>query len=296
MRTTGQTVRGWKQAVWVAGLILCIGCGLGSLAKPPLPRLIQVAVNYLPYLVKGGRPQFPPARVLVLLPVDKRDPYPAQKGALPPSQDNIAILGIWGMNSQEGLVRISPSPERYPQIPQTLGAQRRMKAGITKNPDIPRGIFTLTDLPHIVQDALESHFQEAGFPLQKVSFAFPGEPGADSEPAQYALGCTIEQFSLVSLERTQEIPVDTLPPFYHIIHRPILGPTRADVVLALTLYRWPSGEILWEGKVADSVDDPPQGESEFLYSTPGEVMSMALSRAVGSILVTQSLQDVLLTR
>jgi hypothetical protein len=257
---------------------------------------MPVTVSYLPYLMKGDRPQFPPAPVLVLLPVDKRDPYPAHKGALPASQDNTAILGIWGMNSEEGLVHISPSPDRYPEISHTLGAQRRMKAGITKNPDIPRGIFTLTDLPHMVQDALASYLQEAGLPAQKVHFSSPGEPAADSEAAQYALGCTIEQFSLVSLERSQEVPVFSPPFSYHIIHRPILGPTRAEVTLALTLYRWPAGEILWEGKVADSVDDPPLEEHEFLYPTPGDVLSMAVSRAVGSILVNQELQDALLTR
>jgi len=82
----------------------------------------------------------------------------------------------------------------------------------------------------------------------------------------------------------------------HTIAVPIRGPTRADVALALTLYRWPSGEVLWEGTVADSVDDPPLGESEFLYATPDEVMSMALSRAVGSVLVNQSLQDVLISQ
>jgi hypothetical protein len=191
------------------------------------------------------------------------------------------------------MVRISPSPDLYPQVPHSLGAQRRMKAGVTHNPDVPRGIFTLPNLDRLVQDALESHFHEAGFPVQKVNFAAPGEPGAIIEPAHYAVGCAIEEFSLVSLERTQEIPVYTFLD-YHIIHRPIRGPTRANVTLAVTLYHWPSGEVLWQGKVADSVDDPPLGESEFLYASPGEVMSMALSRAVGSILVTQNLQEVLL--
>jgi hypothetical protein len=169
-----------------------------------------------------------------------------------------------------------------------------MKAGIPRNPDMPRGIFTLTDLQHLIQDALENHFREAGFPVQKVNFTAPDEASVASEPAHYAVGCAIEEFSLVSLLRYNEVWVWSLRP--HSIDVPIRGPTRANVALAVTLYRWPSGEVLWEGKVADSVDDPPPGESDFLYGTPGEVMSMALSRAVGSILVTQSLQDVLLTR
>jgi hypothetical protein len=207
-------------------------------------------------------------------------------GALPVSQDNTAILGIWGFNSKEGIVRVNSS---------RLGAQRRMKAGISQKPDMPRGIFTLMNLQYLVQDALENHFYEAGFPVQKVNFTTPGASEAVSEPTHYAVGCAIEEFSLVSLLRYNEVWVFS-PLSPHTVDVPIRGPTRANVALALTLYRWPSGEILWEGKVADSVDDPPPGESEFLYSTPGEVMSMALSRAVGSILVTQSLQDVLLTR
>ncbi len=287
MRIAEQTIRQWKRVGWVVGLVLCAACGLASFPTVHPPRIIPVWVNYLPNLVKGDRPPFPSARMLVLLPVDKRDAYPVKPGgALPASQDNTAILGIWGINSKEGVIRVNSSQ---------LGAQRRMKAGVPQNPDMPRGIFTLTDLERLVQDALEGHFHEAGFPVQKVNFTAPSEPDAVIEPAHYAVGCAIEEFSLVSLLRYNEVLIfSLLQP--HIIDVPILGPTRANVALALTLYRWPSGEVLWEGKVADSVDDPPQGESEFLYGTPGEVMSMALSRAVGSILVTQSLQDVLLTR
>jgi len=287
MRIAEQTIRQWKRAGWVVGLVLCAACGLASFPTVHPPRIIPVWVNYLPNLVKGDRPPFPSARMLVLLPVDKRDAYPVKPGgALPASQDNTAILGIWGINSKEGVIRVNSSQ---------LGAQRRMKAGVPQNPDMPRGIFTLTDLERLVQDALEGHFYEAGFPVQKVNFTAPSEPDAVIEPAHYAVGCAIEEFSLVSLLRYNEVWIFS-PLHPHPIDVPIRGPTRANVALALTLYRWPSGEVLWEGKVADSVDDPPQGESEFLYGTPGEVMSMALSRAVGSILVTQSLQDVLLTR
>jgi hypothetical protein len=287
MRTAGQSIRHWTQAMWVVGLVLWSGCGFGSFLTVRPPRIIPIVVNYLPNLVKGTRPPFPSARVLVLLPVDKREAYPVKLGGtLPASQDNTAILGIWGINSKEGVIRVNSS---------RLGAQRRMKAGIPQNPDMPVGIFTLTNLEQLIQDAIEDHFHEAGLPVQKVNFTVPGEPGAVIEPAHYAVGCAIEEFSLVSLLRYNEVEI--LSPLHpHTVDVPIRGPTRANIALTLTLYRWPSSEVLWEGKVADSVDDPPQGESEFLYGTPGEVMSMALSRAVGSILVTQSLQDVLLTR
>jgi len=287
MQTIGRTISRWQRALWVVGLVLYSGCGSESVFTFQPPRIMPVGVNYLHDLVKWARPPFPSSRILVLLPADKRQAYPMKLGgALPVSQDNTAILGIWGFNSKEGIVRVNSLQ---------LGAQYRMKAGIPHKPDMPRAIFTLTNLQHLVQDALEDHFHEAGFPVQKVNFTVPDESAAVSEPAYYAVGCAIEEFSLISLLRYNEVWVFA-PLHPHTIDVPIRGPTRADVALALTLYRWPSGEILWEGKVADSVDDPPAGESEFLYGTPGEVMSMALSRAVGSILVTQSLQDVLLTR
>jgi hypothetical protein len=287
MQTAEQTFKQWKRAVWLIGLVLYAGCSSRSFFTVQPPRIIPVGVNYLHDLVKWARPPFPSSRMLVLLPIDKREAYPVKRGgALPVAQDNTAILGIWGFNSKEGIVRVNSSQ---------LGAQYRMKAGISQKPDMPRGIFTLANLQHLIQDALEDHFHEAGFPVQKANFTAPSESGVGSEPAYYAVGCAIEEFSLVSLLRYNEVWVFS-PLHPHTIDVPIRGPTRANVTLTLTLYRWPSGEVLWEGKVADSVDDPPPGESEFLYSTPGEVMSMALSRAVGSILVTQSLQDVLLTR
>src|SRR5947208_16668123 len=134
LRISGQTTRRWRRAC-LLGLALCAGCGLSSLMTVHPPRLIQVAVNYLPYLVKGDRPQFPPAQVLVLRPVDKRDPYPVQKGALPASEDDTAVVGIWGMNSQEGVVVVNSL---------RLGAQSRMKAGGANNHDIGRGSFSPT--------------------------------------------------------------------------------------------------------------------------------------------------------
>jgi hypothetical protein len=287
MQTAGRTSRRWKRALWIVGLVFWTGCSFDQVLTVPPPQVIPVGVNYLPNLVKGARPAFPPAQVLILLPVDKREAYPVKYGeALPAAQDNAAVLGIWGLNSKEGAVLVNSS---------RLGAQRRMKAGVKEDPDMPRGIFTLTDLDHLVQDALESHFQEAGFPVRKVDFSSLQEPGAATEPAHYALGCVIEEFSLISLLRYNEVEIFS-PLHPHAIEVPIRGPTRADVAFTLVLYRWPSGAVLWEGKVADSVDDPPLGESEFLYHTPGEVLSMALSRAVGSILVSQSLQDVLMTR
>ena len=279
-----QTSRQYRRFFWLLGLVLCVGCGSVLIERPP--RFIRVSVNYMPNLVKSRHAPLPAARVLVLRPIDQRDPYRIKKGALPTSQDNLAILGIWGINSEEGTVVVNSSRQ---------GAQRWMTAGIKNYPDKPRGIFITASLPRLVQDALASRFQEAGLIVQKVDFASPREPGATNQPAHYAVGCTIEKFSLVSLERHHEMRVD-LPTGSHTNHIPIRGPTRADVSLMVTLYRWPSGEVLWKDSVADSVDDPPLGEREFIYATTGEVLSMALSRAVGSILVSQGLQDALLSQ
>lgn len=266
------------------GIALCVGCSSLLVERPP--RFIRVSVNYMPHLVKSRHAPLPAVRVLVLRPIDNRDPYPVSKGALPASQDNLAILGIWGINSEEGTVIVNSSRQ---------GAQRWMDAGIKNNPDKPRGIFITASLSRTVQDALVSHFQEAGFIVQKADFASPREFGAAHQPAHYAVGCAIEKFSLVSLERHHEMRVD-LPTGTHTNYIPVRGPTRADVTLMVTLYRWPSGEVLWKDSVADSVDDPPLGEREFLYATTDEVVSMALSRAVGSISVSQGLQDVFLSQ
>lgn len=272
--------------VWLLALLLSSGCAAGPFFAPRPPRIIPVEVTYLPHLVKGKRPVFPPTSVLVLRPVDQRAPYPMRKGqVLPASQDHIAILGIWGLNSQEGAIKVNSSQ---------LGAQRRMKAGITKEPDIARAIFTLPGHLNIVQHALATHFQEVGIPARMVDFSSPHHPSTRTISAQYAIGCTIEEFSLVSLERHAEVVVEN-PLNAHLIYIPIRGPTRAEVSLALTLYRWPSGEVVWEGRTGDVVDDPPLGEHEFLYATPGEVLSMALSRAVGNLSLHESLQQVLLT-
>jgi hypothetical protein len=251
-------------------------------------------VSYFPRLIKDPLPAFPRRRVLVLLPIDKRQAYQLQNSSLPPSQDNTAILGIFGLNAHEGIVRISSPLDEHSQIPHSLGAQHRMKAGIPQPPDIPRRIFTLTNLPYLVQDAIETNFADAGVFPQKVDVSSPSPSDPNHQLAHFALGCTIEQFSLISLERTKEVPI--CPPLTdcYIVNIPSRGPTRADVSLALTLYHLPSGQTLWKGKVAASVDDPPLEESEFIYASSGEVLSMALSRAVGSILSNQELQAILL--
>ena len=244
-------------------------------------------VDFLPFLVKGNRPQFPPDRVLVLAPQDTRKPYPLKTAApLPPTQGNAAVLGIYGQNFEEGPVQVNSL---------RLGAQRKMRAGIPYPPDVPLGIFLLPDLPRLVQNTLAQHFSQAGFTVAKAR-SKPAKiaPSTKKRP-DYILESEIKKFSLIALERYREVEINAHVSS-HRITVPVRGPVRADVTLGLQLSHWPAGPVLWQGEVSNTVNDPPLDDSVFLYGTPGEMMTMAMSRAVGSILVTQSLQDVLLTR
>ena len=259
----------------------------GALLLLPEPRPILVHVDFLPFLVKGNRPQFPPDRILVLEPQDARKPYPLKTAApLPPTQGNAAVLGIYGQNFQEGPVQVNSL---------RLGAQRKMQAGIPYPPDVPLGIFLLPDLPRLVQNTLAQHFTEAGFRVERA----PGQPAeiaaANERQPDYVLQSEIKKFSLIALERYREVEVNAHVSS-HTITIPVRGPVQADVTLGLQLSRWPEGRVVWQGEVSNTVNDPPLDDSVFLYGTPGEMMTMAMSRAVGSILVTHSLQDVLLKR
>ena len=273
-------------------LLFLTGCSL-SLSPPP-PNTHTLTVDYLPGLVKGTKPVFPPAHILVLLPVDERKNLAVRGGTLPIAGNAGEVIGMHGFNSQEGAVSVAPTG----LIP-GLGVLRHMDSGMLHPPDIPKTIYTLPSLPGTVQRAIVTHFREAGLQVETVPFSLPTPQAGEEKPvlskvegAEYALGCTIEEFSLLSLVRYQQVL--PYPGSRHPISLPVRGPTRAAVSLALSLFRWPSGEVLWQGKVGDLVDDPAPGDSIHLYATAEETLTVALSRAVGSILITQSLQDALL--
>ena len=270
-------------------VILSVSCSTkqGTLLLLPEPRPILVQVDFLPFLVKGSRPQFPPARILVLEPQDNRQPYPIKTGdPLPPIKGNAAVLGIYGQNFQEGPVQVNSL---------RLGAQRKMRPGIPSPPDVPLGIFLLPDLPQLVQNTLAQHFAEAGFTIVNDPGKHAKIAASTEKRPDYVLASEIKKFSLIALERYREVEVNSHVSS-HMITLPVRGPARADVTLALQLSQWPAGPVVWQGEVSDTVDDPPLEDSISLYAAPGEIMTMAMSRAVGSILVTQSLQEVLLTR
>ena len=271
-------------------LLLAASCSptQGKLFLLPDPRPILVEVDFLPFLVKGDRPQFPPTRIAVLEPHDTRKPYPLKTGdPLPPTTGNAAALGIYGQNFQEGPVQVNSS---------RLGAQRKMRSGIPYPPDVPLGIFLLPDLPHLVQNSLAEHFTEAGFTVFKVpSTQAEAATAAGIEPPDYVLASEIKTFSLLALERYREVEVNAHVSS-HRISVPVQGPARAEVSLALQLSKWPAGPVVWQGEVSETVYDPPLDDSVFLYGTPGELMTMAMSRTVGSILMTQKLQEVFMSQ
>lgn len=267
-------------------LALCLtGCGL-SLLHPPDTHTL--AVNYLPGLAKGRKPVFPSARILVLLPVDERQNLKVRNGTLPIAGDTGEVIGLQGLNSQEGTVSIAAA-----NLLPGLGVLRTMDSGMRHPPDIPQTVYALPGLPKLVQEAIATDFCQAGFDVETVPFALPTPLAGEEKQADYALGCRIEEFSLLSLIRYQQVLVGAHW-FQHIISVPIRGPTQAAVFLALSLYRWPSGEVLWQEKMGDVIDDPTLGDSTHLYASAEETLAVALSRAVGSILNTQSLQEVLL--
>jgi hypothetical protein len=256
------------------------------------PRLLYrpLRVAYLPHLVKGLPDRLPLRRVLVLFPVDKRPGLAVRKGEVPS-----VVSGADIVSAQRPTPAGEVLPEVFYPVVGFRGTNSRGSLFIRNPshfspPDRPRLFFYMSDLNETVQEALAAHLREVKMQVTAVPFSHPQDrPPAEEIQADYALGCAIEEFVLLSL-------------FYYVQSRtsgdfsPVLGPTWARVNLTLTLYRWPSGEQLWEGRIGESLTDPVPGDDMHLYGTMGEVMSMALSRAVGSFLVTQAVQDVLSRR
>ena len=270
--------------------ILVAGCSTDLLQRPA--RIHHVSVDYAPLLARKPPQRLPPLRLIVLRPVDKRPGltiHPVRGQAPPLIGGEGALIGFHGLNSQDGHVIIGP-PGESPD----LGVRRRMDAGMKHPPDIPKIFFTFDQLPTTVQTALATYFRTAGIQATSVSSTLPGQQtqGEQNEGAQYALGCTIEEFSLLSLRRYQQYRPQN-PFSRHLRTFAVRGPTRATVSLTLTLYLLPSHQVVWRENVWDITHDPPRGESRHRYGTVEETLSVALSRTVESILATPSLQAVL---
>ncbi len=95
-------------------------------------------------------------------------------------------------------------------------------------------------------------------------------------------------FSLFSLRRYQQVRVGS-----RRIGLPVRGPTRVAVSLSLSLYRLPSGKVVWQEQVWDVVHDPPRRGAQHRYRTADDVLTLALSRTVGGILSIPKFQAAL---
>ena len=231
-------------------------------------------------------PLLPPLYVIVLRPLDRRSSvriHETRQKTIPLPDNPSALIGFSGLNFEEGQVTIAP----VGSVPD-LGTLHHMDAGMPHLPDIPKTFFTLARLPETVQYALTLHFREAGIETEMLPFPLPEPLSADNQRATYALGCTIDEFSLFSLRRYQQVRVGL-----RRLELPVRGPTRAGVSLTLSLYQLPSGRIVWQERVWDVIHDPPRGGTQHRYRTADDTLTLALSRTVGRILSSPKFQAAL---
>ena len=193
------------------------------------------------------------------------------------------LIGFSGLSFKEGHVTIAAVRGR-----RRLQGLPRMDAGMPHLPDIPKTLFTIDRLAETVQYALTLHFREVGIETEVLPFAFPEPLAAGNQRAAYALGCTIDEFSLFSLRRYQQVRLGS-----RRIELPVRGPTRAAVSLSLSLYRLPSGKVVWQEQVWDVVHDPPRHGDQHHYRTADDVLTLALSRTIGGILSIPKFQAAL---
>jgi hypothetical protein len=269
-------------------LITCvIGCSLAC--APPRLSYRPLTITYLPGLVKGIPEHFPLHRILVLLPVDKRRGLAVHDGEIPPLVSGADIA----RGRRPGQIMRSETllPQKfYPVIgfhgTSSHGSHFIRPPSRFTPPDVPHLFYYLGNLEETVQKALAAHLSEVNLQVATVPFShLQDRPRALEITADYALACTIEEFSSLSLlYYAQSWRSDFVA---------VLGPTWVEVDLVLTLYRWPSGQHLWEGRVRERLIDPEPGGDIHIYGSMGETMSVALSRAVGNLLVTPSVQDIL---
>ncbi len=253
---------------------------------PRAPKIYPVAVGYIPRLRKRKPPLLPPLYILVLRPLDRRSApviHASRDKEMLLRQEVGNLIGFSGLSFEEGHVTIAAVRGRrgLPELP-------RMDAGMPHLPDIPKIFFTIDRLPETVQYALTLHFREVGIETEVLPFTFPEPLAGENQRAAYALGCTIDEFSLYSLRRYQQVRVGS-----RRIELPVRGPTRAAVSLSLSLYRLPSGKVVWQEQVWDVVHDPPRHGDQHHYRTADDVLTLALSRTIGGILSIPKFQAAL---
>ena len=138
--------------------------------------------------------------------------------------------------------------------------------------------------------ALTLHFREAGIETEMLPFPFPEPLAADNHAGPtYALGCTIDEFSLFSLRRYQQVRVGS-----RRLALPVRGPTRAGVSLSLSLYQLPSGRVVWQERVWGRCPrSAARGARNTAIVRLTILLTLALSRAVGRILSIPNFQAAL---
>lgn len=281
------SIGAWLRCLLIIGLAgFHVACSGPKLLYQPLTKVV-----YLPHLVKGLPDHFPPHRILVPLPLDNRHHLVVTEGEVPAVVRGSEIVRAW-LPARTPAAGAILSDTLYPVVgffgTNSRGNFFAQPPSHFSPPDLPRHLFYMDDLKATVQQALTKQLQEVGLQATAVPFAYPyGQLAEAAIEADYVLGCLIEEFSLLNLSYYVQ-------PQGHQYFVPALGPAWAQVALTLTLYRWPSGERLWEGKAAGNLTDPLPGDDTHLYGSEEEVMSVALSRAVGSLLMTPAVQDILI--
>lgn len=264
--------------------------GWGLACTPPLLIYQPVQVTYWPHFVKGVPRALPAHHIVVLRPLDNRRSLLVTESEVPTAVfgADIARGRLAAQTQSAGMIQ---SDARYPVVGfhGTLAYGNFFERPPTRfsQPDVPRVLFYMEDLTTPVQHALVAHLREAGLQATSVPFAHPSDQPPTAAPqADYTLACSIEEFSLRSL-------------FYYVNpkgrkhYRVALGPTWAQVRLQFTFSTWPAGELVWDGKIEEQFTDPAPGETLPLYRSEEEVMNVALSRAVGSVLLTPAVQEAL---
>jgi len=137
----------------------------------------------------------------------------------------------------------------------------------------------------LAQDAIAQSAQEAG--MMSSSSAMPLKQALAARPAQYLVAAKIAR-CWVDKRRGPDNPA---------------GPTwsaTAEVALDVTVYKPPFDVPFWQGESDATYDDPPapvagvapEDETE-IYDEPGQVLSVAFTRAVAGIFKREDLRSLI---
>ncbi len=246
----------------------------------------EVQVSYIPGLMTSKQLHLPPLYVLVLRPSDRRSSPPVHSGHIEDINvlaESGAIIGFSGWNFKEGYLTIAPK-----DTTRDLGQLREMDAGMPYLPDIPRTLFHIDRLSEKIQYALMLHLRASGIETEMLPFSLPEPLTVDAGRPGYALGCVIDDFSLYSLQRYKQIRLGS-----RRIKLPVRGPTRASISFSFSLYELPAGRVAWQEQVWTVVHDPERGRAAHSYRTADDLMTVALSQAIGQVIYNAQFQSVL---